>query len=266
VKDHSEVRAEEEIHDRYARDYDRSRIAADAFFNSPSCPENRFILTELGDLRGKKVLELGSGTGEGGVFFASRGADVSATDVSSEMLKVALGVAEHHGTTLTPLQMDAATLAFADETFDVVYGANVLHHVDTLACLREVKRVLKPGGKAAFWDPLTYNPVINVYRRIAHQVRSPDEHPLGRQVLDFMRTEFSDVRTDFFWLSTLLIFVKFYFIDQIHPNEERYWKKVIYDYEKIAGLYERLYRLDRMLVKIPGMRWMAWNMAVVITR
>lgn len=262
----TDVQEEERFHDEISGDLDLARVGPEIFFTAPSCPENKFILRHLGELCGKRVLDLGSGSGEGGMFFASCGADVVSVDISGEMLKLSLAAATRRGAAMHGLRMDAAALAFGDDSFDVVYGANVLHHVDTVTCLREVKRILKPGGKAAFWDPLAYNPAINVYRRIAHQVRSKNERPLKRDTLALMRSEFSSVRVNFFWLLTLVVFLKYYFIDRIHPNNERYWKKVIYDYAEISSIYPTLAAVDRLLLKIPWLRWWAWNMAVILQK
>ena len=44
----------------------------------------------------------------------------------------------------------------------------------------EIRRVLKPGGRFFSYDPLAYNPAINVYRKMATEVRTPDEQPLTR--------------------------------------------------------------------------------------
>ena len=257
---------EEDFHDRWAESVDPASVLVDESFSLPSCPENRFIAEALGDVRGLTVLELGAGLGEASVWFATHGARVVSTDLSGGMLRLVRRVAARHGTRVDAVQMDGAVLALPDASVDIIYGANVLHHVDTAACLREVHRVLKPGGRGAFWDPVRYNPVINVYRRMAGQVRSVDEHPLGRDDVRTMRTLFRDVRARFFWLATLAVFLKYYFVDQLHPNETRYWKKVIGDYDEIHGWYAPLAAIDALLLRLPGLRWLAWNLAVVVTK
>jgi SAM-dependent methyltransferase len=257
---------EEDFHDRWAGSMDPAEVPVEESFALPSCPENRFIAASLGDVRALTVLELGAGLGEASVWFALRGAHVIATDLSGGMLRLVRRVAARHGASLETAQMDGAMLALPDSSVDIVYGANVLHHVDTDACLREVYRVLKPGGRGVFWDPVRYNPVINVYRRMAGQVRSVDEHPLGTADLRCMSAMFRTTEVQFTWFFTLLVFLKFYFVDQIHPNEERYWKKIIYDYESLRAWYQPLAVLDRLVLGIPGVRWLAWNMAVVLTK
>ncbi len=260
------VEAEQEFHDRWARGVHPERVPVGASFYLPTCPENRFIARQFGPVRRKRLLELGAGLGEASVYFAVQGADVFATDVSPRMLQLARQVAQLHRVVIHPIEMDGAYLAVPSASVDFVYGANMLHHVDTAVCLREVHRVLKPGGKAAFWDPLRYNPIINIYRRMANQVRSIDEHPLGRQEWRLMRSLFTTTHIQFSWLFTLGVFLRFYLWDQVHPNEERYWKKIIYDYPQLARLYAPLYQFDQLLLRLPGVRWLAWNMTVVLTK
>lgn len=254
------------FHDHWARGLRARDVPVLESFTAPTCPENRFLLKGAGHLEQADFLELGAGMGEASVFFARQGARVVATDISPEMLNLIQRVAQLHQVGLRTVQMDAANIQYPDQNFDLVYGANVLHHVETRRCLEEVHRVLRPGGKALFWDPIAYNPFINAYRSMADQVRSDDEHPLTLHDLADMRSLFEQVDVQFSWFTSLSVFLKFYFVDQIHPNEERYWKKAIYDHHAFAKLYRWTSALDSWLLKVPGVRWLAWNMAVVLTK
>lgn len=263
TRPHTVLSEEASFHDDWARAVRPEDVLVEQAFTQPTCPENRWIDARLGDIRGKTVLELGAGLGEASAWFATRGARVIATDLSGSMLRVAAEVASLHGASIETVQMDGALIAVADNSVDIVYGANVLHHVDQAQCLREVHRVLRPGGVAAFWDPLRYNPIINVYRRMATAVRTVDEHPLGRDDLNLMRRTFRQVDVRFFWLASLGVFLWFYFGLRVHPNAERYWKKIITDYPSIAPLHRVLSAADCLLLRLPVLRWWAWNMAVI---
>jgi ubiquinone/menaquinone biosynthesis C-methylase UbiE len=155
---------------------------------------------------------------------------------------------------------------FPDNSFDIVYAANILHHVNPQAALLEMYRVVKPGGKICFWDPLKHNPIINLYRQIAKDVRTEDEAPLDINIVQFTRQLFSEVTYDTFWLASLWIFLQFYLIERIDPNQERYWKKIIDEEPRLRKLYYHLEKIDRWLKKFPWMKRFAWNLAVVATK
>lgn len=105
------------------------------------------------DLPYERALELGCGTGffllnlmQSGV--AKKG---SVTDLSPGMVKVALRNAENLGLDVDGRVADAETIPYEDDTFDLVVGHAVLHHIpDVEQSLREVMRVLKPGGRFVF--------------------------------------------------------------------------------------------------------------------
>lgn len=100
-----------------------------------------------------RAMELGCGTGffllnllQAGV--AEKG---SVTDLSPGMVKVALRNAENLGLDVDGRVADAETIPYEDDTFDLVVGHAVLHHIpDVEQSLREVLRVLKPGGRFVF--------------------------------------------------------------------------------------------------------------------
>lgn len=90
--------------------------------------------------------------------------------------------------------MDAHRLEFADESFDIVYGGGILHHLDFEVAAREVFRVLKPGGTCVFIEPLAANPIGKLVRRLTPNVRTSDERPLGKAELAILDRYF---KTDY---------------------------------------------------------------------
>jgi SAM-dependent methyltransferase len=86
--------------------------------------------------------------------------------------------------------MDAHKLNFPDRTFDVVYGAAILHHLEYERALLEILRVLKPGGAMLFREPLAVNPVAIVVRWLTPHARTVDEQPLRLKELALCRRLF----------------------------------------------------------------------------
>jgi ubiquinone/menaquinone biosynthesis C-methylase UbiE len=258
---------EREFHDQWAATIDVDGIRVQDYFEACTAPENRFILRQLGDLRGKYLLDLGCGAGENSVYFAQRGAKCVAADYSPGMVDVALKLAEANQVQIEGRVTNAMAMDFPDNTFDIVYASNLLHHIpDPKLTLSEMHRVLKPGGKACFWDPLKHNPVINVYRRMATEVRTEDETPLDINIVKYIQARFSETHYDTFWLATLWIFLQFYLIERVDPNKERYWKKIILEQDRLKGEYLFLEKVDRLIKRLPLTRRFAWNLAVVATK
>lgn len=258
---------ERQFHDTWAAAIDVDGIRVADYFEACTAPENRFILQQLGNIRGKRLLDLGCGAGENSVYFAQKGANCVAADYSAGMVEVALKLAAANGVNIEGQTANAMALDFADNTFDIVYASNLLHHIpDPKIALQEMHRVLKPGGKACFWDPLKHNPVINIYRRMATEVRTDDEMPLDINIVNVVESLFAQTTYDTFWLASLWIFLRFYLIEKVDPNKERYWKKIIIEHERLSPTYRRLEIIDQSLKKIPLMKRLAWNIAVVATK
>ncbi|MGD8395174.1 MAG: class I SAM-dependent methyltransferase [Candidatus Eiseniibacteriota bacterium] len=258
-------RREARFHDAWAAELvDPAATPVRECFEAPFAQENRFILRLLGDLTGCRLLDVGCGPGESAVYFALRGARVTAADVSPAMLGHCQAVARYHGTTVTTLESPAEALALPDASFDVVYAANVLHHVtDQERALAEFRRVLVPGGIVVTWDPLAYNPVINIYRRMADRVRSADEAPLDVSILRVFERHFTGVRHREFWLLGLAIFLKYYLVDRVHPNEERYWRRILGPHGRTTvGIVRGLMGVDRALLRLPLLGRLAWNTVI----
>ena len=170
---------ERDFHDQQAAGIDPADELVGPSFAPVGAPENAQVLERLGSLQGRRVLDLGCGTGTAGAHLAALGARVICVDVSAGMLGVARRVAQGQGGRVQPVVGSAHRLPFASSSMDVVYGYGLLHHVDIEQALAEVARVLRPAGRALFIDPLAYNPLIKAYRRMSRAVHSRHERPCG---------------------------------------------------------------------------------------
>jgi len=255
------------FHDEWASTMDPDTMLVDETFSSVTAVENQHILERFGTLRGTRVLDYGCGAAEAGVYFAKQGADVVGIDVSPGMLAVAKKLAEHHGVAIETREVTENRIPADAGEFDLIYGNGVLHHVDLSIARPELARILKPTGKGCFIEPLTYNPVIEVYRRIADTVRTPDEHPLSFKDIASFRQSFDDVSHREFWLSALAVFMRFYAWERVDPKKERYWKKIYTDADRLRGFYMPLRKLDEAILRrVPALGRLCWNTVITVAR
>ena len=109
------------------------------------------------------ILEVGIGTGENLKYY-EKTQKITGVDFSPGMLKVAKEKAETIGVDVELLEMDIQEMSFPDSSFDTVVSTCVFCTVpDPVTGLREVFRVLKPGGKAIFLEHMkSKNIVLNI--------------------------------------------------------------------------------------------------------
>ena len=150
-----------------------------------------------------------------------------------------------------------------NEKFDVIYVGNCFHHSEIEKSINEIKKHLSNDGILVSWDPMAYNPIINIYRKIATKVRTIDEHPLTLKDLSLFKKNFSNIEIEYFWFTTLLIFCLMFIFQRKNPNKERYWKSIIYDHKKWLWLYYPLEKIDKLILKIfPFLKFLCWNVAI----
>ena len=262
--EHERKHAEEKFHDEWAASEDVKKINVRHRNEACTAPEMRHIRRSLGDLRGKTLLDVGCGLGEASVYFALEGADVTATDISPGMCDLTQRLAAANGVTLRTHVSAIEDLGLGDQQFDIIYTGNTLHHADIPAMLDNLLPHLKSTGTFACWEPLAYNPAINVYRRIAMEVRTEDEHPLKLRDVRMITSRFDRVECSWYWFTTLLIFILMVFVQFRSPNKERFWKKVVDEADRWAWLYRPLAALDRVLLAVlPFLRPLCWNVVIV---
>jgi ubiquinone/menaquinone biosynthesis C-methylase UbiE len=193
------------------------------------------------------VLEYGCGTGSNAYDLARAGATVVGIDISPGSVDIAhrRSVADGLDDRIEFRVMNAEKLEFPDNSFDVICGTGILHHLDLERGYREILRVLKPGGYAVFTEPLGHNPLINMYRNRTPDIRTPDEHPLLAADLETARRIFPRVEFRHFHILSLgsVLFARTPLFKPVYA---------------IAEL------VDRTLMRvIPPLRKMAW--IVVLT-
>ena len=198
------LQREAEFHDQAFAG--NARVRAGRFYSVAASAKRHYHALIDEDCAGRRVLEYGCGKGSHSFALARLGADVVGIDLSPEGIRQATSRAgeERLGDRLSFEVMNAETLAFPDNHFDLVCGSGILHHLDLEAACRELVRVLKPEARAVFFEPLGHNPLINLYRRLTPKMRSEDEHPLLGHDLKTLTRHFQETDTRCFALCTLL--------------------------------------------------------------
>jgi len=184
--------------------------------SDPLATEHR---KHLGNVLGRRVLDLGCGTGAWSTRLALEGAIVVSLDVSPVSLQVTLQRAKAAGltTSIFPICASGHELPFSDGAFDLVTGQFILHHLELKRAAGEIKRVLRSGGRAVFTENSAKSGLLMLARRTlcGHfgipKWSTPAEYPLRRQDLEildrtFARVRVSHPRFDWFFLLNAKLF------------------------------------------------------------
>jgi len=163
---------------------------------------DRFLLDES---PGRRVLEYGCGVQSYALRMARGGAEVVGIDIAEYAIESSRSKARDEGLSNTSFHvMDAESMAFPDDDFDLICGTGILHHLNLEKALPELARVLRPAGQAVFLEPLGHNPAINAFRRRTPHLRTADEHPLVRRDFELMKDHFDGIAVRYFTCLSLL--------------------------------------------------------------
>ena len=148
-------------------------------------PLTRALIERAGIQKGQTVLDIAGGAGEPSLTIADvvgPAGSVTCTDGVAQMVEAARAEAQRRGITNVQFRQCAAdSLPFANNSFDVVVSRlGVMFFPDPVAAMREMLRVLKPGGRLAFavWGKSEVNPFCYLVTRVMEQhVKSPAADP-----------------------------------------------------------------------------------------
>ncbi|MBT3345532.1 MAG: methyltransferase domain-containing protein [Gemmatimonadetes bacterium] len=242
--DHGRLEREAHFHDHvFAED---ARQAAGRFYAVAQRSKRLYRERVLRGGDGLDVLEYGCGPGSCAFDLARAGARVTGIDISPGAIELAKAQAEAEGLSealssgrLRFEVMNAEALSVADDSFDRICGSGILHHLDLSRALPEITRILRPTGDAVFFEPLGHNLLINWYRRRTPSMRTIDEHPLLAADLARLDTHFEHTRYGYHHLTALAASV---------------WSGRI-GFALLLGVLDTV---DRILLRVPGIRRQAW--------
>jgi SAM-dependent methyltransferase len=257
---------ERTFHDGWASEVNASELDPIRRAFCPTTPETTYALRALGNLSGRRLLDLGCGTGETSAWLALQGARVDAVDLSPGMIAVARGLAERLGVAdrITFHVAAGVSLPFEEASFDAVFGHDCLHHMDLERARDQILRVLKPQRPAVFAEPLGHNPIINYFRDLSPKTRTPDEVPLRFRDFRRLGRGFRSLRHREFQFATLSLFLWFFLIERSNPNQVRYWKKIIVEAERYRSAFSVLDWMDRALLAVVPAAGRLCRMTVVV--
>jgi SAM-dependent methyltransferase len=187
---------------------------------------------------GAVFLDYGCGRGGDALLAARAGARLAVgIDLSGESIALARDAAREAGlgSRARFLQCDAEESRLPSESIDRVVCRGVLHHLDLEPCLKELYRILAPGGRVLALEALGYNPALRLCRELtpARRTRWERSHVLTPAQLRAARGQFEVEDMRFWHLASVLSI----FAPPLRPA---------------------LDRLDRVLTRVPLVQLAAW--------
>ena len=168
---------------------------------------------------------------------------ITGIDISDVSIQKAKKTIKATNSNINLLVDNCEKTKFDDNTFDIVYGTGILHHLNIEICLKEIHRILKPGGKFLFIEPLGTNPLINFYRRFTPKSRSIDEHPLIEKDFNLIKNKFVNSKVKYYGFFTLIFFP-------------------IYSSPKGSIVFKILRKFDQLLFNINFFKKLAWSVLI----
>ena len=207
---------------------------------------------EAAILEGKHLLEVGCGMGYDSLEFLKRGVRVTATDLTPAAVEVAKKHFAIAGVEAEEVRVaNGLALDFPDETFDAVWSNGVLHATgDTALAIREVRRVLKPGGRAI---------ISHFYRRPSWMWTL---HRFGRENIEFKEED--PPVNEFYNEREILEFFEGFRIESTAREHHRALPVARTGLK--AGLYRWLFRPVYNLIPDPIARRFAYKYSVTAVK
>jgi len=214
------------------------------FYKAISNMQNDFLDIVKRHASNKIILDYGCGIGNNAEKIANfNPLKLTAIDISDVSISKASEQAKNLGLNIDYRTMNCEDTDLEDETYDIIYGAGILHHLKNEKSLPEIARLLKSNGKLIFMEPLGTNPIINLYRKLTPNSRSIDEHPFTKDDFLILNKYFGKMKLKFYGFLTL-VFFPFY----SDPKNSKFFKFISC--------------IDQILFKFSFFRLFAWSVLI----
>jgi SAM-dependent methyltransferase len=156
------------------------RLAQSKYYWAVEPPITEFKSGVANRIRGKVVVEVGCARGDEAAFYAPFTSQYVGVDLADEAVAYAQGRCIPNAMFIA---CNAHAIPLENDCCDAVIVNAVLHHLDIETSLKEIARLLKPGGYLFITEPLGMNPLFRLYRWLTPRARTADEMPFTRSQL-----------------------------------------------------------------------------------
>ena len=175
---------------------------------------NQKFIRMLGNVKGKKILDIGCGRGNLSFYLAQKGAHVVGIDLSKNFIDFCKNEMKRLNLEIDFRIMNAQIPDFEDGSFDLIVGSRIVHHLpDIELFFRECRRILKMKGHIIFIEPLKKNPIVNMNRKyLKPKERTFYEHPLFLSEVKIAKKVFGNIQhAEYYIISPSAILFKRFF-------------------------------------------------------
>ena len=239
----SVLRSEKDFWDRVAEGHTNLSGAVECW----EMPLRRYQEKVMGDISGKKVLDLGCGLGQASIWLCQKGGIVTGVDISEASIRKAYDLAKYMGLSIEFKVGNADELDY-ENVFDIVFCQAFLHHLpDVKKSLCRYRSYLIQGGLIIAQEPKAENPIALIARKFPSlQPTTETEHPFKIGELESLfKDVFGEAKVRYFYLLSPLhfIFSRIKFLRSKKLSKASFWA---------------LNALDKLLLLLPWMRKYTW--------
>ena len=155
----------------------------------------------IGNVKGKNILDIGCGNGDTSVKLALLGAKVTAIDTSNTAIRNTYELAKYNDviSSVEIIQMNAMEINTISQSFDLVTGSFILHHIEPFNKFVEILTpIIRDGGRAVFLENSARNKILIFFRQFTGKFGIPkygdeEEFPFQPVEIDMLRIKFDKI-------------------------------------------------------------------------